>query len=80
MKILRNFKENNPDENMTKVDYFVELKKYYSKYFGYSLELMEYIMSLFNIHECYNFLEMMEKSRPLTIRVNTLKTKKNTLA
>ena len=36
-------------------------------------------MSMFNIHECYNFLEMMEKPRPMTIRINTLKIKKRQL-
>ena len=37
-------------------------------------------MNLFNVHECFNFLEMMELQRPLTIRVNTLKSKKRELA
>ena len=37
-------------------------------------------MSLFNVYECFNFLEMMELQRPLTIRVNSLKTKKRELA
>lgn len=80
LQILANFHENNPDPAKTKVDYFIELKRLYTMYFSYSEELMEYIMSMFNPHECYNFLEMMENQRPMTIRVNTLKTKKKALA
>lgn len=60
LKILSNFNENNPDETKTKVDYFIELRKLYASYFGYSEELMDYIMKMFNPHESYNFLEMME--------------------
>ena len=41
---------------------------------------MEYILKLFNVFEAYNFLEEMEKPRPITIRINTLKTKKRELA
>jgi len=41
---------------------------------------MEYILKLFNVYEAYNFLEQMEVTRPVTIRVNTLKTKKRELA
>lgn len=79
MAILANFKERNED-NKSKVEYFIELKRLYSMYFGYNEELMEYIMAMFNPHEGYNFLEMMENQRPMTIRVNTLKAKKKALA
>ncbi len=41
---------------------------------------MEYFLQMFNVYECYNFLEQMEIARPVTIRVNTLKTKKRDLA
>lgn len=41
---------------------------------------MTYILKMFNVYEAFNFLEAMEKTRPLTIRVNTLKTKKRELA
>lgn len=78
LKILANYHENKT--NKSKVEYFIELKKLYQMYFGYNEELMEYIMSMFNPHECYNFLEMMNNERPMTIRVNTLKAKKKQLA
>ena len=41
---------------------------------------MEYIMKMFNPHEAYNFLEMMNIQRPMTIRLNTLKSSKKQLA
>lgn len=80
LKILSNFHENNPDPQKTKIDYYVELRKLFASYFSYSEELMEYIMLMFNPHEAYNFLEMMETQRPMTIRVNTLRTNKKQLA
>lgn len=80
LRILANYQQNNPDPSKTKVDYFIELRKLYSSYFGYSEELMEYILKMFNPHEAYNFLEMMENQRPMTIRVNTMKIGKKQLA
>jgi ribosomal RNA methyltransferase Nop2 len=62
-----------------RVRLLVELRKIYCKLFNYNDELMEYIMSLFSPAECYAFLEMMETSRPVTIRVNSLKTQKASL-
>jgi ribosomal RNA methyltransferase Nop2 len=75
LRILAHFEEN-PDPTKTKVDYFIELRKLYASYFAYSEELMEYVLKMFNPHEAYNFLEMMENQRPMTIRVNSLKTTK----
>jgi ribosomal RNA methyltransferase Nop2 len=58
----------------------VQLKRLYCRYFQYSEELMEYILRMFNVYEAFNFLEMMEKPRPVTIRVNTLKARKREVA
>ena len=79
LRTLADFK-NKKDPNRSKVDYVIELRKYYCRYFSYSNELMEYLMEMFNPHECFNFLEMMDASRPVTIRINTLKTKRKELA
>lgn len=62
-----------------RVRLLIELKKLYCRMFSYSNELMEYIMNLFSPSECFAFLEMMETQRPVTIRVNTLKTQKASL-
>ena len=79
LQILANFKEMR-EEGMTKVEYLSELRKLYCRGFHYSEELMEYLMRMFNPHECFNFLEAMDEKRPVTIRVNTLKTKRKELA
>ena len=57
-----------------RVQLLVELKKLFSRFFNYNSELMEYIMGLFSPAECHAFLEMMDTSRPVTIRINSLKT------
>lgn len=57
----------------------VELRKILCRQFSYSEQLMEYIMGLFSPAECFAFLEMMETPRPVTIRVNSLKTTKAAL-
>ena len=54
----------------------IELRKLFCRLFNYNDELMDYIMNLFSPSECFAFLEMMETSRPVTIRVNSLKTQK----
>ena len=79
LRTLADFKTKK-DPSRSKVEYVIELRKYYCKYFSYSNELMEYLMDMFNPHECFNFLEMMDTNRPTTIRINTLKTKKRELA
>lgn len=63
----------------TRVEYKIELRKLYSRFFSYNEELMEYIMKLFNPHECQAFLEAMDAPRPLTIRLNSLKARKQEL-
>ena len=58
----------------SRVSLLIELRKLFCKYFSYNLELMEYIMGLFSPAECYAFLEMMDTPRPVTIRINSLRT------
>ena len=60
----------------SRVPLLIELKKLFCRYFSYNQELMEYIMQLFNPAECYAFLEMMDTQRPVTIRVNSLRTQR----
>lgn len=60
----------------SRVPLLIELKKLFCRYFSYNQELMEYIMQLFNPAECYAFLEMMDTQRPVTIRINSLRTQR----
>jgi len=68
------------DEGKPRYEYVEELKELFCKYYGYSDEVMDLFMSLFSPHECQEFLEANEDQRPLTIRCNTLKTKRKDLA
>jgi len=77
--VLENFKENR-DEEKKRYEYVDELRELFCKYYGYSEDIMDLFMNLFSPHECHQFLEANEDQRPLTIRVNTLKTKRKDLA
>lgn len=47
---------------------------------GYAPELYEYFKEMFSSEELKEFIEANEQQRPVTIRVNTLKTRKKVLA
>lgn len=47
-----------------------------STYYGYSEELAEYFLRMFSPEQAVQFFEANEKSRPLTIRTNSLKARR----
>lgn len=49
-------------------------------YFSYNTFLMEKIMHLFPLEDLMSFLEASETPRPVTIRTNSLKTRRRDLA
>lgn len=57
-----------------------ELKKYCKIYYDYNEDIMTLIMNLFPPSEAIDFLEASSTQRILTIRTNTLKTKRRELA
>ena len=57
-----------------------ELKNDLCSAFDYNRDLIELILELFPPNEAYEFIEANEAQRPMTIRVNTLKTKRKDLA
>eukprot|EP01083_Nonionella_stella_P131200 398387_1 len=61
-------------------DYVSQLARNFALYYGYSDELIEMFLELFSPAECREFLEANEVSRPMTIRTNTLKTRRRDLA
>jgi ribosomal RNA methyltransferase Nop2 len=56
------------------------LKNDISKYYGYHDDLIELFMGFFSFAELIEFLDANEQPRPLTIRSNTLKSKRRELA
>lgn len=79
LKVLSNLKEYREEEK-SRAEYISELKEYFCNLYGYNKELMEIFFNLFSPHECSAFLEAMEEERPVTIRTNTLKTRRKELA
>ncbi|UKJ90498.2 nucleolar protein [Theileria orientalis] len=80
--ILVKWKAVSESSNVTrKRESFVsELKQLVTIYYGYSDELSDYFFKLFNPIEAIQFFEANEQPLPLTIRTNTLKTKRKELA
>jgi len=79
IKILQNFKELREPEK-TRVDYLDSLKEDVTASFDYNPELVELLFALFSPPEAVEFIEANENQRPMTIRTNTLKTKRKDLA
>lgn len=64
----------------SRAEYVEQLLRDLSQYFGYSPFLMDKIFHLFSPAEAVEFLEANEVPRPVTIRTNTLKTRRRELA
>eukprot|EP01133_Synstelium_polycarpum_P008682 gene8682-10199_t len=76
---LENFSKERK-ENVTRDTYMLRLRDDLATYFGYSTWLIDVFLKIFNVSECLDFLEANEVQRPLTIRTNTLKTRRKDLA
>eukprot|EP01063_Lacrimia_lanifica_P010897 TRINITY_DN1764_c0_g5_i2.p1 TRINITY_DN1764_c0_g5~~TRINITY_DN1764_c0_g5_i2.p1 ORF type:complete len:1121 (+),score=563.69 TRINITY_DN1764_c0_g5_i2:66-3428(+) len=61
-------------------EYLDVLKEDFAEVYEYNTWLMDKLMDLFPPRELFEFLEVNEKQRPMTIRVNTLKTSRRDLA
>ncbi|XP_043191440.1 25S rRNA (cytosine-C(5))-methyltransferase nop2-like [Amphibalanus amphitrite] len=61
-------------------DYVTQLRRDLCLYYSYNEFLMERLMDLFHLSELLDALEANEIQRPVTIRTNTLKTRRRDLA
>lgn len=61
-------------------EYTELLQKDLCTYYSYNAFLMEKLMQIFSMDELLEFLEASEVQRPMTIRTNTLKTRRRDLA
>ncbi|XP_054164925.1 uncharacterized protein LOC128962566 [Oppia nitens] len=77
--VLGDFK-NRREEDRSRADYMSILTKDLCVYYNYNEFLMEKLIHLFNGEELKEFLEASEVHRPVTIRTNTLKTRRRDLA
>lgn len=77
--VLSDFKKyRNPDRS--RQEYIDLLRKDLCMYYSYNEFLMEKLMEIFPINELMEYLEASEVQRPLTIRTNSLKTRRRELA
>jgi ribosomal RNA methyltransferase Nop2 len=79
VRILNNFAEERDGVHSRK-EYVQLLKNDLSFYFGYTMFLLDRFIQLFPPSELLEFLEANEQPRPVTIRTNTLKTRRKDLA
>jgi ribosomal RNA methyltransferase Nop2 len=79
IKVLSNFKELR-SEDKARGEYLEQVMEDACSAYDYNRSLMEVIFNLFAPAEAMEFIEANENARPLTIRTNTLKTKRKDLA
>ncbi|XP_076300753.1 28S rRNA (cytosine(4447)-C(5))-methyltransferase isoform X2 [Lasioglossum baleicum] len=77
--ILSDFKRLR-DANRSRSEYMELLRKDLCIYYSYNNFLMEKLMQIFPLDELLEFLEASEVQRPMTLRANTLKTRRRDLA
>uniref|UniRef100_A0A7N8XNC7 NOP2 nucleolar protein homolog (yeast) n=1 Tax=Mastacembelus armatus TaxID=205130 RepID=A0A7N8XNC7_9TELE len=68
------------EEGKERTEYLSLLKKDLCTYYSYNNFLIEKLIDLFPLSELVDFLEANEIQRPVTIRTNTLKTRRRDLA
>nr|CAG4641739.1 EOG090X07AW [Eurycercus lamellatus] len=68
------------EEGRSRPEYLEQLRRDLCTYYSYNDFLMDAFMETFPLHELIEFLEANETPRPLTIRTNTLKTRRRDLA
>ncbi|POI33839.1 hypothetical protein CIB84_002409 [Bambusicola thoracicus] len=79
MEVLQNFGVKR-EEGRTRQEYLALLRRDMAAYYSYSDFLLKMLMDIFPLPELINFLEANEVPRPVTIRTNTLKTRRRDLA
>ncbi|NXT73236.1 NOP2 methyltransferase, partial [Zapornia atra] len=79
MEVLQDFGAKR-EEGHTRQEYLALLRRDMAAYYSYSDFLLRKFMDIFPLPELINFLEANEVPRPVTIRTNTLKTRRRDLA
>jgi ribosomal RNA methyltransferase Nop2 len=79
IKILSNFSDLR-DPNKGRTEYMDDLKTDICQAYGYNNDMIDLFLDLFPPQQCFELIEANETTRPVTIRTNTLKTKRRDLA
>nr|CAG4649376.1 EOG090X07AW [Scapholeberis mucronata]SVE93654.1 EOG090X07AW [Scapholeberis mucronata] len=77
--VLNDF-TNKREDSRSRVEYLEQLRRDLCSYYSYNEFLMGAFIDTFPISELIEFLEANETPRPMTIRTNTLKTRRRDLA
>nr|XP_004668656.2 probable 28S rRNA (cytosine(4447)-C(5))-methyltransferase [Jaculus jaculus] len=77
--VLRNFGAQR-EEGRSRTEYLNQLQKDLATYYSYGEFLLGKLVELFPLSELIEFLEANEVPRPITLRTNTLKTRRRDLA
>ncbi|XP_054430697.1 probable 28S rRNA (cytosine(4447)-C(5))-methyltransferase [Pteronotus mesoamericanus] len=77
--VLRDFKTQR-EEGRSRAEYVQRLQRDLATYYSYGDFLLGKLMDLFPLSELVEFLEANEVPRPITLRTNTLKTRRRDLA
>jgi len=79
VRVLDDFKRLR-EPGRSRQDYIAQLKSDICTYYGYNDFMVETMLSLFTVAEALELIEACEVPRPVTIRVNTLKSRRRELA
>jgi ribosomal RNA methyltransferase Nop2 len=79
LEVLADFKQRR-ESGRTRSEYVDQLGAFIAELYGYLPELIEYFLTMFSPAECLEFVDYSDKSRPMVIRTNTLKTRRKDLA
>eukprot|EP01069_Polyplicarium_translucidae_P006928 Polyplicarium_translucidae@DN3042_c0_g1_i6.p1 len=83
-KVVKRLSSNLPEERRAKLPSRTQLvdvvARDVSSAYGYSFDLAKYLLEMFSPREALEYIESSEKPRPVTLRTNTLKTRRKELA
>ncbi|KAJ8903690.1 hypothetical protein NDN08_004791 [Rhodosorus marinus] len=79
LAVLKDFKELR-DADKSRSEYVAEIIEDLAETYSYIPSLAERFFDIFPNEQCIEFMEAMDNPRPLTIRANTLKTRRRDLA
>ncbi|KAL4427894.1 hypothetical protein ABPG75_001983 [Micractinium tetrahymenae] len=79
VRTLENFKQLR-EGGRSRAEYLEQLKRDLATYYGYNQFMVDALLAMFSVGEALELIEAQEVPRPVTLRTNTLKTRRRELA